>query len=119
MMKVSEDEKVLIMRLIQALEQFRSLDEQMPVQTMLAFLYAAKDQDKPINMTALMVAAGLKQSSASRNVQAWSDINRHGVPGFEMIHYYEDPAVSRRDKMIELTQKGRGFLTRLLKPLMR
>lgn len=117
MMKVTEDEKVLVLRLIQALEEFRKLDDEMPVQTMLTFLYGAKEQGT--NMTALMNAAGLKQSSASRNVQQWSDLNRHGAVGFEMFHYREDPAVSRRDKIIELSQKGRGFLTRLLKPLMR
>ena len=117
MQKVNEDEKVLILRLIQALEQFRSLDEEMPVQTMLTFLYGAKDQG--INMTGLMNAASLKQSSASRNIQAWSDMNRHGDPGWGMVDHREDPAVSRREKVVELTQKGRGFLTRLLKPLMR
>jgi DNA-binding MarR family transcriptional regulator len=115
MQQVSRAEKEKVSKLLQVMERFRELDPEMSIQGIITFLQVAKEQGG--NITALANAADLKKNTATRNVQAWTALDRHKKAGHDMIAYSVDPRVSRRDKIITLTRKGRTFLTKLLKPL--
>lgn len=114
MEKKFPEDSVLLGRLIETLDLFRELDPEMPIQTVLTFLHVAR---KPgMSMTELAQAAELGQGSASRNIVAWTDINRMKQPGYDMVRYEDDRLGDARRKVSQLTTKGRGFLTRILNP---
>ena len=95
-----------IQKLIKVLDEFKKLDPEMQVPTMLAFLYpCANDSSKPMTIKQIAQMAGMQQSSASRNVMAHTEINRAKKKGHDTLRTYENP-MYRIEKNVELTQKG-------------
>ena len=92
---------------IETVEQFRTLDPDMPTQTMLAFLYAKVLEQENEFATVREIAGKLKtsSSSASRNILAHTDINRHRKAGTGLLETHENP-LKRNEKIVRFTSKG-------------
>ena len=101
-----------MLRLIDSVEILRSLDPEMQAQTMLIFLLIANRDPDPISMTDLARQSGVAQSSVSRNVASLGSINRHKMPGLQLVDSYEDPKDLRK-KLVKLTPSGRRIINLL------
>ena len=100
---------------IDCIEQFRTLDADMPTQTLLAFLYAKVLEDEEDAATVRQIAHKLHttSSSASRNILAHTTINRHRKEGTGLVETHENP-MKRNEKIIRITPKGERFLNSIL-----
>lgn len=96
------------------LEHFRTYDREMPVQTMLAFLYIA--QEPGVSLTKLAAKLDVVLSTASRNVLYLSDIKRPGFQGHGLVSTERNPE-NRRENVHYLTSEGEKFYARLQKIL--
>lgn len=108
-------------RILDVLEEFRSVYSEMPAQQQAVFLYVAAREAEggdPPTMLELCKTMGFSQSSASRNVAALSQWHRLGKPGLDLMVAAEDPA-ERRRKILKLTPKGRRLADRLNRALWR
>ena len=85
------------------IEEFRKLDENMPIQQAAVFLTIAMHDDLSQKEVAEM--AGLGQGSTSRNVSAFLKLNRFKKPGFDLIENKPDPS-ELRVKRHRLNKKG-------------
>ena len=101
--------------LIDTIEQFRTLDADMPTQTLLAFLYTKVLEDENDAATVRQIAGKLHttSSSASRNILAHTAINRHRKEGTGLVETHENP-MKRNEKIIRITPKGERFLSTIL-----
>ncbi len=101
--------------LIDTIEQFRTLDADMPTQTLLAFLYTKVLEDENDAATVRQIAGKLHttSSSASRNILAHTTINRHRKEGTGLVETHENP-MKRNEKIIRITPKGERFLSTIL-----
>ena len=101
--------------LIDTIELFRTLDADMPTQTLLAFLYTKVLEDENDAATVRQIAGKLHttSSSASRNILAHTTINRHRKEGTGLVETYENP-MKRNEKIIRITPKGERFLNTVL-----
>ena len=84
------------------LEEFRKLDETMPIQMALILMLVA--QKPGISLSELTKLTGLGKSSVARHVAALSKQFGKGL-----IDYSEDPA-DRRNKVAQLTPQGDRFI---------
>lgn len=110
-MKTTSQQHVLA-ALIDALEELRKLDDEMPIQTAVTFLTAAL---KPgCSMKELSDRIGLGQSSASRNVSTLAKWKSPGRPGHEVLETAED-ILDRRRKVVDLTPKGKRIIDSIVK----
>ncbi|HYE53042.1 MAG TPA: winged helix DNA-binding protein [Azospirillaceae bacterium] len=96
--------------LVRVLEEFRTLDPDLPIQYALSFLTIA--QNEGMSIRDLSERLGIAQSSASRNVAALSKWHSFGKAGHDLIEAVEDPR-ERRRKIVTLTPKGRALAERL------
>ena len=96
------------------MEEFRKLDPEMQLQTVLAFVLVAHKQSQGSTVTIKEIGEmlGVTSASASRNVAALATVNRSRQPGHELVVTYENPEY-RVEKFIELTDKGKALVTRL------
>ena len=106
----SDSADMALSTLIRVLEEFRTLDPDLPIQYALSFLTLA--QNEGLSMGELAQRLAIAQSSASRNIAALSDWHSFGKPGLGLVEAREDPR-ERRRKLVSLTGKGRAFLHRL------
>lgn len=95
-----------MLKLRGCLEVFRQLDPEMQAQTMITFLLVAMADPDPMPMADLARAAGLAQSSVSRNVSSLGAWSRHKRPGLKLLESTED-LMDRRRKVVSLTPSGR------------
>ena len=96
--------------LLEAFEEFRELDPDMPIQYATSFLYICRYEG--LSIKTLMDLIKLRQSSASRNVSALSEWHKFDKPGLGLVQTFEDPK-DRRKKTIELTEKGKKVFAQL------
>lgn len=89
-----------------AVELFRAMDPEMPLQTVMTYLVVAARDPRPVLMSDLAKKLGIAHSSVTRNVQALSGTNRHGRRGHGLLHTWVDDK-DRRVKWVELTPQGR------------
>jgi len=101
--------------LIDTIELFRTLDADMPTQTLLAFLYTKVLEEENDQATVRQIAGKLHttSSSASRNILAHTTINRHRKEGTGLVETHENP-MKRNEKIIRITPKGERFLSTIL-----
>lgn len=107
-------DETAVLRLIRALEEFRKLDPEMPVQTVLTFLNVAAKEG--LSGTELAARVDLSSSSISRNITAFAQVNRFKKPGYDLLDYREDTLGDARRKVVTLNARGRTFLERVLSP---
>ena len=90
--------------LLEALEFVRTIDEDIPIQTLSVFLYVSVNgpQCKQTDLTEWL---GMAQSTVSRNVSYLSKRNRLGKAGLGLVESMENPD-DRRYKIVRLTPKG-------------
>lgn len=95
-------------RLLIALEQFRAINPNMPVQQVQTFLYVCKhtEDEGGCNVGDLSTALGYSLASASRNIAAFSEVTRHKKQGPNLLEARED-FYNRAYKRISLTEGGR------------
>ena len=87
------------------LNEFRKLDNEMPIQQALTFIWVALREADGVNIKDVADNLGISQASASRNVNAFMKINRYRRTGHDLIETHEDP-MHRSRKLCNLTHKG-------------
>ncbi len=106
-MNMTEQERKTLMTFIETVEQFRTLDPDMPTQTMLTFLYTKVLEQENEFATVREIAGKLRtsSSSASRNVLAHTDVNRQRKAGTGLLETHENP-MKRNEKIVRFTSRG-------------
>ncbi len=107
-------DKKALTKLIRAVEEFRKFDAEMPVQTVLSFLYTASLADKPEGVSIKDIGTALEVSSAaaSRNISKLTEFGVKSQGGHGLLETVEDPMFRVR-KRITLTPKGKRVLQTL------
>ena len=97
-----------IRQLLLALEQFRAVNPNMPVQTVQTFLYVCEHEEDPegVSIKDIAIALEFSHASASRNVAALSEWTRHRRQGPALLEAHED-MMNRSHKKVTLTANGR------------
>lgn len=95
-------------------QEFRHLDREMQIQTIMAFLFIAEKEFMGQECTVQDVGhfLDLTSASATRNVQALGAWHRHDKPGHGLVETFENPR-RRTQKFIKLTDKGKNLLKRI------
>jgi DNA-binding MarR family transcriptional regulator len=103
---------------IAVLETFANYDRDMQMQTILAFLYVALENEmgRTANVGLVRDQVGVTSASATRNVQYWTDRNRYGQKGKECLESVINPA-NKTEKIIKLSPKGKALVKELEKLL--
>jgi DNA-binding MarR family transcriptional regulator len=96
-----------ITRFLGAVELFRSLDQEIPGQTIVAFLTIASHPG--ITVSELGDRLGMAHSTASRQVFTLSKVKTFNQPGYGLVESIENPR-NRRERNIHLTSQGERFL---------
>lgn len=94
------------------IQLLRKQQSEMPMQQADVLLAIARRPG--LTMAELAEEVDLAQSSCSRNVAALSDYHRLGKPGLGLVEAVIDPREPRR-RAIFLTQKGKVFVTELMR----
>lgn len=97
-------------RSILMLEELRKLDDDMPIQYALSFLYISRYEG--LSSRELADHMGVSQAAASRQVAALADHRRKGE-GYKIVSDERDPQELRR-KILKLTSKGRRVVKSLV-----
>jgi len=115
---LSVEQRKTLRKLIDVIEQFRTLDPDMPTQTLLAFLYCKVLENEEDFATVRMVAEKLRtsSSSASRNILAHTEHNRQRKGGTMLVETFENP-LKRNEKVVRYTPKGERLLESVLSRL--
>lgn len=98
----------------QFIRLLRNQQNEMPMQQADVLLTIARRPG--LTMAELAEEVDLAQSSCSRNVAALSDYHRLGKPGLGLVEAVIDPRNPRR-RLMYLTQKGKVFVTHLMRTL--
>jgi DNA-binding MarR family transcriptional regulator len=106
-----EGERRALLALLGIFELLKEIDSEMPVQQMQVLLYVMLNEGKL--QRNLCTALEMATSTASRNVAALSNVNRHGKVGADLIGWKERPE-DRRSKSLVLTPKGQSLARKLL-----
>tara|TARA_R100000935_G_scaffold28256_2_gene48574 strand:- start:1135 stop:1515 length:381 start_codon:yes stop_codon:yes gene_type:complete len=115
---LTPEQRKTLKKLIDVLEQFRTLDPDMPTQTLLSFLYCKVLENEEDFATVRMVAEKLRtsSSSASRNILAHTEHNRQLKGGTMLVETFENP-LKRNEKVVRYTPKGERMLASILSRL--
>ena len=97
--------------LLEALEYVRTIDEDIPIQTLSVFLYISLHAPE-CRQSELTEWLGMAQSTVSRNISYLRKRNRLGKPGMGLVESVESQE-DRRYKVLRLTPKGEK-LSRIL-----
>lgn len=95
-----------LLPLLEVMEEFRALKAEVPAQAIVAFLYVAAHN--PCLLTDLQRDLKMHSSSASRNTDMFSEVDRLGKPGPNLIKKEPDPLNATRS-VISLTARGERF----------
>lgn len=97
-----------------ALEQFRLLDPEIPIQQVVMFLIIARNTDEPegTSQRELSDQLGIAISSVSRNLASLYQEDRWGRPGHQLIEREPDPNHSQKF-IYRLSPKGKQIMTSL------
>lgn len=98
--------------LIAALEEFRDVDPDITLPSILAFLYYVEMDDEKENQYRMEQRLGMSGATASRATSHWMEWKRPRVQGLHMIDSIADPE-DRRFKRILLNRKGLTFVDTL------
>lgn len=98
------DEELL--PLLEVMEEFRVLKAEVPAQAMVTFLYVATHN--PCLMVDLQRDLKMHSSSASRNTDMFSEVDRLGKTGPNLLKKEPDPLRASRS-VVSLTARGERF----------
>lgn len=107
--------KTELKKLLKAIRKFSSMDPQMSVLAVNAFLSAAIDEDVTTiaDVRDILLAHGGTRSNVSRNVSIWAEEgwkrpDGSRPDGYGYLKTIPDPEDYRR-KLVQITHKGRAF----------
>lgn len=96
------------------LEEFRTLDPEMPIQTCLLFILAAQNEGS--SQASFERALGISRSAISRGAARLSQYGWNSKPGLGLVDMREDPT-DRRYKVLSLTPEGRQLSARIVQAI--
>jgi DNA-binding MarR family transcriptional regulator len=111
---LNEDEKRTVKGALMALEPFRELRHEMPLQYVVAFLLVAEEEG--LGVTEYAKRAGVAQSVMSRHLLDIGDRDRKKNEGFGLVHKRQDP-MNLRVQRVFLTDKGRVIARRIIEAI--
>lgn len=97
---------------IRVLEEFRKVDPDITLPSMLAFLYYVESDGQGGNQYAMEQRLDMSTATASRATSHWLDYKRPKVPGLDMLTSVPDPQ-DRRYRLINVNQRGAIFAERV------
>lgn len=97
---------------IRILEEFKKVDPDITLPSMLAFLYYVERDAETGNQNSMEQRLDMSTATASRATSHWLKWKRPRVPGINMLESEPDPE-DRRYKMITLNRRGVEFAQRL------
>jgi DNA-binding MarR family transcriptional regulator len=97
---------------IRILEEFKKVDHDITLPSMLAFLYAVERDDQSGNQDAITRRLDMSGATASRAMAHWQSFKRPRIPGLNMMDSVPDPE-DRRYKMVTLNRRGLIFAERI------
>jgi len=97
---------------IRLLEEFKNVDPDITLPSMLAFLYAVERDGQSGNQFALTERLNMSGATASRAIAHWLPFKRSRVAGLNMLDSVPDPE-DRRFKMVTLNRRGFIFAERI------
>jgi len=97
---------------IRVLEQFKSIDPDITLPSMLALLYIAEDDGERENQWHMEQKLGMSNATASRAASHWFKWKRPKVAGHDFMVSEVDPD-DRRYKILHLTPRGRKFIDQI------
>lgn len=97
---------------IRVLEEFKKIDPDITLPSMLTFLYIVERDGQAGNQSAIDQRLDMSGATASRAIAHWLDFKRPRVPGLNMLESIPDPE-DRRYKMITLNRRGLDFVKRI------
>ena len=103
---------VEIRTVIRVLEEFKKIDPDITLPSMLAFLYAAEQDNRSGNQYGIDQRLNMSGATASRAIAHWLDYKRPRVAGHNMMESTPDPE-DRRFKMITLNRRGLLFIEKI------
>jgi DNA-binding MarR family transcriptional regulator len=115
-LKLTSDERNALNRLLVILEEFRKVDQKMPLQQAITLITASLNPGSTVSDLAKL--AGNTLASASRHVEALGRYREVKDVGKELLIDDYD-AIDRRVKVVNLTSKGVAFIRALMVHLQR
>ena len=97
---------------IRVLEEFKTVDPDITLPSMLAFLYAVERDGQSGNQFEIDSRLNMSGATASRAIAHWLKYKRSKVPGLDMLESIPDPE-DRRYKMVTLNRRGLIFSERI------
>lgn len=111
--KLNSQEVKSARKLLKIVEEFRSINPDMPIKQVAIFLGVLAG-DGEATLSSLSSHLDVAQSTASKNLAQLAGVDRlHPLPN-ALIEMHENPA-ERRSKIISLTQPGWTLTNKLLK----
>lgn len=95
-----------------AIEMFRNLDSELPLQQLAMFLAIAQCEGQK-SVTELGNDVGLSRASASRNIAALTNLHWKKKPGLGLVQLETDPIMLSRKSVI-LTAQGKQTIEKLV-----
>jgi DNA-binding MarR family transcriptional regulator len=111
---LSDDEKAVLQDLLAALECFRELRRDMPLQYVVSYLLVALEEG--LGPTEYGTKIGVSQPVMSRHLLDIGDRNRNKTEGFGLITQRPDPMHLSKHQAL-LTGKGKALAHRLVRHL--
>ena len=100
-------------QLLRQMQILQSYDPKFPINAAATLIYVALHG--PCRKIDLEQALNLSTASGSRNTDYLFKLNRLRKPGLDLISKYEDPS-DRRQLILELTEKGKALVQKLMAP---
>lgn len=101
-----------IRTVIRVLEEFKKVDPDITLPSMLTFLYAVERDGQAGNQFEIDKRLDMSGATASRAIAHWLPFKRPRVEGLNMMDSTPDPE-DRRYKMITLNRRGLEFAKKL------
>lgn len=101
-----------IRTVIRVLEEFKKVDPDITLPSMLTFLYAVERDGQAGNQFEIDKRLDMSGATASRAIAHWLPFKRPRVEGLNMMDSAPDPE-DRRYKMITLNRRGLEFAKKL------
>jgi len=101
-----------INKLIAALEEFKKIDPNMSLPSMLTFLYYHDVDGRSGNRSTVEERLDMTGATASRATLYWAEYKRPRIAGINMIESNSDPE-NRRFNVIQYNRRGLDFLSKL------
>ncbi|HQU68509.1 MAG TPA: hypothetical protein PLI43_09950 [Albidovulum sp.] len=94
------------------IEAFKTVDPEITLPSMLAFLYAVERDGQAGNQDSITQRLDMSGATASRAIGHWLTFKRPGQPGLNFMESEIDPA-DRRYRLLSLNRRGLAFVDKI------